>query len=147
VTVRPRESVSLGPVGWASRWKAVLRVTEHATGWRVSTGPCACTRDGAGGVCKKLLNPANQHEHLALKEIAVESTEGISEIWFCNPFPPWGGHTFGVMVRLMVKSVPGVSPKPRFCPNLDSTGAGRLAASAQSSATHIPLVVARRSFA
>jgi len=32
-------------------------------------------------------------------KITVESTEGISEIWFCDPFPPWGVHTFGVMVR------------------------------------------------
>jgi len=29
----------------------------------------------------------------------VESTEGISEIWFCEPFPPWGFLRFGVRVR------------------------------------------------
>ena len=30
---------------------------------------------------------------------SVESTEGISQIWFCAPFPPWGVHKFVVMVR------------------------------------------------
>jgi len=29
----------------------------------------------------------------------VESTEGISEIWFCETFPPWEFLRFGVMVR------------------------------------------------
>jgi len=54
----------------------------------------------------------------------VESTEGISEIWFCELFPQWGFLWFRVgLGLLMVKSSPGVSPKPRFGPNLDSTGA------------------------
>ena len=29
----------------------------------------------------------------------VESTEGISEIWFCEPFPRWGFLRFRVRVR------------------------------------------------
>jgi len=29
----------------------------------------------------------------------IESTEGVSEIWFCDPFPLCGVHTFEVMVR------------------------------------------------
>ena len=36
---------------------------------------------------------------LPQRDNTVESTEGISEIWFCAPFPPWGVHKFGVMVR------------------------------------------------
>ena len=31
--------------------------------------------------------------------MSVESTEGISEIWVCKTFPPWGFHRFGVRVR------------------------------------------------
>ena len=32
--------------------------------------------------------------------LAVESTEGISEIWLCEPFPRWGFLRFRVRVRL-----------------------------------------------
>ena len=52
----------------------------------------------------------------------VESTEGISEIWFCEPFLRRGFLRLKVgLGLLMVKSSLGVSPKPRFGPNLDST--------------------------
>jgi len=52
----------------------------------------------------------------------VESTEGISEIWFREPFPRWGFLRFRVRVRflLMVQSSPGVNPKSRFDPILDA---------------------------
>ena len=29
----------------------------------------------------------------------VESTEGVSEAWFCEPFSRWGAHIFRVRVR------------------------------------------------
>jgi len=35
----------------------------------------------------------------AAGEQTVESTEGISEIWFCEPFPRWGFLRFRVRVK------------------------------------------------
>jgi len=52
-------------------------------------------------------------------KLTVESTEGISEMWFREPFRRWGVLRFRIGVR--VKSSPRVNPKPLFGPILDST--------------------------
>jgi len=61
----------------------VVSATRRSSG----VAPRACVR-----VYARVLVPPNLY-------IPIESTEGISEIWFCDPFPPWGVHIFGVMVR------------------------------------------------
>jgi len=63
--------------------------------------------------------PAYSHY---LFTLCVESTEGISEIWFCEPFPRWAFLRCRVRVRFNIfKSSSEVTPKPRVGPNLDST--------------------------
>ena len=61
------------------------------------------------------------HHHVRLGE-AVESTEGLQTFGFVDPFRAGGCSDLGYgLGLLMVKSSPGVTPKPRFGPNLDST--------------------------
>jgi len=48
--------------------------------------------------------------------------KGFQRFGFVTPFRPGGFTHLGLWLGLlMVKSLPGVSPKPRFGPNLDST--------------------------
>ena len=45
------------------------------------------------------ISPAEFNPSPAVARLSVESTEGISEIWFCEPFPRWKFLKYRVRVR------------------------------------------------